>query len=259
MKGYKAFNSDLTCRGFQYEIGKEYKLKGKPIICKKGFHFCESIDACYSYYLGDGKTRICEVEALGKVVQSGDKFATDKIRIIREIPMREAHLNTDDGTSTGYRNTGCYNSGYRNTGRQNTGDYNSGSHNAGRHNSGGYNSGDYNTGDYNTGDWNSGDWNSGNHSCGLFCTDIHPKIKMFDKESDWTMSDWYESGAFEIMESCPSVRTGVVGEKTTWLEPDMDDRQAWWDSLTEGEKDAIKALPNFDADKFCKCVGIYHI
>lgn len=31
MKGYKAFNNDLTCRGMQYKIGKEYVFDGKPI------------------------------------------------------------------------------------------------------------------------------------------------------------------------------------------------------------------------------------
>lgn len=28
VKGYKGFNEDMTCRGFQYEIGKEYVHKG---------------------------------------------------------------------------------------------------------------------------------------------------------------------------------------------------------------------------------------
>ena len=29
MKTYKGFNSDMTFRGFQYELGKEYKHDGK--------------------------------------------------------------------------------------------------------------------------------------------------------------------------------------------------------------------------------------
>ena len=37
------------------------------------------------------------------------------------------------------------------------------------------------------------------------------------------------------------------------------DKQKWWDSLSKEDKDEVKALPNFDADKFCKCVGIEHI
>ena len=43
MKGYKAFNNDMTCRGFQYKVGKTYEMAKKPIPCKQGFHFCKSI------------------------------------------------------------------------------------------------------------------------------------------------------------------------------------------------------------------------
>lgn len=40
IKSYKGFNKDMTCRGFQYEEGKEYK-EDKAIACKSGFHGCE--------------------------------------------------------------------------------------------------------------------------------------------------------------------------------------------------------------------------
>ena len=39
MKGYKVFNSDWTCRGFQYEVGKTYEEDVKPECCERGFHF----------------------------------------------------------------------------------------------------------------------------------------------------------------------------------------------------------------------------
>ena len=45
IKGYKATEQDLTCRGFQYEIGKTYKMDGYIELCERGFHFCEKIDA----------------------------------------------------------------------------------------------------------------------------------------------------------------------------------------------------------------------
>ena len=49
IKAYKAFNSDLTCKGFQYEVGKEYHHKGKLELCESGFHACESLADCFSF------------------------------------------------------------------------------------------------------------------------------------------------------------------------------------------------------------------
>lgn len=40
MKTYKGFNKDMTCRGFQYEEGKEYKTD-EAVCCQSGFHACE--------------------------------------------------------------------------------------------------------------------------------------------------------------------------------------------------------------------------
>ena len=49
-KAYKAFNSDLTCKDFQYEVGKEYHHKGKLELCESGFHACESLADCFRFY-----------------------------------------------------------------------------------------------------------------------------------------------------------------------------------------------------------------
>lgn len=89
MKGYKAFNSDWTCKGFQYKVGETYTTKGELEICKNGFHFCNKIIDCFNYYFFDGETRIAEVESLGEVIRGDEKNVTNKIKIIREIPLEE--------------------------------------------------------------------------------------------------------------------------------------------------------------------------
>jgi hypothetical protein len=40
MKGYKIFEPDWKCKGFQFEVGKELETSEKLEICKSGFHFC---------------------------------------------------------------------------------------------------------------------------------------------------------------------------------------------------------------------------
>ncbi len=274
MKGYKAFNSDLTCRGFQYEIGKTYEMDDLPIICERGFHFCADIANCYNFYDMSEDTRICEIEAIGDIDSNEDemKYCTNKIRIIREITdyNRKANANS---SSSGY----C-NSGYCNSGDWNSGYCNSGNRNSGNCNSGNRNSGNRNSGDCNSGDWNSGDWNSGNRNSGVFNTDSESTIKMFDKDSNWTYSDWYHSRAYDIMNTCPYTHSEYINSYNMTTEekenhPEyktidgyiktiivtIEDRQKWWDNLSTSNKETVKSLPNFDADKFCECVGINHI
>ena len=263
MIGYKAFNFDLTCRGFQYEIGKEFTFDGEPIPCRQGFHFCKSIGDCYRYYDPTYDVRICKIKATGDVVtDDGIKFVTNKIEIIEEITegflkrgnvvstslgfCNTGHYNRGD-YNTGYSNDGSCNSGSRNkgnfnTGEFNNGDYNSGQYNSGMRNTGNYNKGDRNTGDYNSGNYNVGYYNSGNYNVGVFNTESNPTIKMFDKESNLTIEDWYFSDARIILSRCPLA---------------TENRQEWWDELlSNGEKAVIMSLPNFDKYKFEQCTGI---
>ena len=87
MKGYKAFDKDMKCRGFQYEVGKEY---GEPEaeICEKGFHFCENPLDVLSYY-DLCESTFAEVEATGKTVghDGNSKHATTKIKIKAKLDL----------------------------------------------------------------------------------------------------------------------------------------------------------------------------
>ena len=90
MRGYKFMESDMTCKGFQYEIGKEYSLKDELSMCNNGFHFCENPFDCLGYYNNiKGDMRLFLVEALGEVITDGNKSVTNKIKIVEEIPNIE--------------------------------------------------------------------------------------------------------------------------------------------------------------------------
>ena len=310
MKGFKAFDKNLKCRGMQYEIGKEYEFGKTPIPCQRGYHFCKTVADCYRFYDITEETRICKVEAYGKIKTNDDvKYCTDKIRILEEVEDPRKASNTSESSSgysnsgnwnsgnwnsgdnnsgdsnSGNWNSGNWNSGYSNSGDNNSGDKNSGDRNSGGKNSGdsnsgnwnsGYsNSGDWNSGDWNSGDWNSGDWNSGDWNSGIFCTEKDPKIKIFDIDSDWTMKDWKRSLAYYVMAKCPKSYTQFIwenhmGTKEKENHPEYksiggylkmvivtkEEKQEWWDELSEAKKAAVYALPNFDADKFEKCTGI---
>ena len=66
--GYKAFNKDWTCKGFQYEVGKIYSMKEKPKCCNQGFHFCTNVADCFKHYdKNPERTKIALVEALGDI------------------------------------------------------------------------------------------------------------------------------------------------------------------------------------------------
>ena len=95
IKAYKGFNDKLQCRGFQYEIGKEYKTNGKISCCENGFHACQSPLEVLDYYflLDNAKiARFCEVEQAGTIdgiKGNSTKVASSKIKINRELTFSE--------------------------------------------------------------------------------------------------------------------------------------------------------------------------
>jgi hypothetical protein len=278
-KGFKVFNSNWTCRGFQFEVGKEYEIEGDLRICQNGFHFCTKAIDCFNYYDFDSNNKVAEIKALGDVVKDNEdaKCATNKILIVRELNWHEVL----ELVNTGKDNTGLGNSGNRNSGDRNSGNWNSGDSNSGNRNSGDRNSGDRNSGDRNSGNWNSGDRNSGdrnsgdfnscNYSAGVFCTDT-PKLLMFDKPTEITLDEWRSSEPAFILRKF-TLTKWIPEENMTEEEKEEHDeyettegylkvfsyKEAWrnlWDDLNDEEKDIIQRLPNFDADKFEYVTGV---
>ena len=197
MKCYKGFDKDLKCRGFQYEIGKEYE-ENTADICHKGFHACENPMDVFGYY-NPADSRYCEVDldtneqtgedskrvgkkikieteiGLSGLIQAGVKFILEKVdfKSAKESNTGDWSAATNTGTQSAATNTGnqsaatntgdrsaATNTGYRSA-ATNTG-YRSAATNTGNQ------SAATNTGDWsaatNTGDWsaatNTGDWSA---------------------------------------------------------------------------------------------------
>ena len=81
IKSYKGFNKDMTCRGFQYEEGKEYEEETAD-VCHSGFHACEHPLDCLGYY-SPNESVYHEVEQSGEFDRGEDdsKVASTKIKV----------------------------------------------------------------------------------------------------------------------------------------------------------------------------------
>ena len=124
IKSYKGFDKDLKCRGFQYEIGKEYEHNGPVKACYSGFHACEAPLDVFKYYAPGRQSRYCEVEQSGKTDRDGEdtKVASSKIKIGAEIGIPglvKAQIEwtkeraSKQGTATSGEESSAATSGYR--------------------------------------------------------------------------------------------------------------------------------------------------
>lgn len=231
VKGFKVFNPDWTCRGSQFEVGKIFEEDVTPACCDRGFHFCLKASDCFNYYSFNSNNKVAEVTALGEVdyEDNSTKCCTNKIQIVREIPWSELLNIVNEGKN-------C-------------------------------------TGLCNTGDCNTGDWNKSSFNTGCFMTE-EPKIMLFNKPSNLTYRDWYNSEARELLNCMPkNVVEWVYSKDMTDEEKaeypthettggylkvldESECGQIWWGSLSDRQKNIIKAIPNFDAEIFFQCTGV---
>ncbi|KSK01776.1 hypothetical protein APA30_24795 [Pseudomonas aeruginosa] len=183
---YKGFKQDLTCRGYQFEIGGTYKHEGEVEACASGFHSCEYPLDVFGYY-APGESRFAIVKASGQLSRHDDdsKIASATLVVEAEISMptmisraidwimskidKSVEQTVVGGTAS---NTG-YQSAASNTGNRsaasNTGNRSAASNTGNRSaaSNTGYRSAASNTGDYsaasNTGDYSAAS-NTGNRS-----------------------------------------------------------------------------------------------
>ena len=87
MKAFKGFKKDLTCRGFQYEEGKEYHTE-RAECCEEGFHACEYPLDCFGYY-NPAESVFHEVELSGNMDKKNDdtKVCATDIKIGARISI----------------------------------------------------------------------------------------------------------------------------------------------------------------------------
>ena len=188
MKAYKAFNDDMTCRGYQYKEGETYTFDGEVKLCERGFHACENPLDIFGYYPPTSPIHEVELNKVSDERKDDSKVVAKEITIGARISLasltkfavdfiyKKIDWNNAKETNTGYRsaatNTGDYSAA------TNTGDYsaatNTGYRSAATNT--GYRSAATNTGDQsaatNTGDQsaatNTGDYsaatNTGDYS-----------------------------------------------------------------------------------------------
>jgi hypothetical protein len=92
VKGYKAFNKGMICKGKQYKENTTYEENGNE-ICEAGvMHYCENPFDTLDYYPlvnENGEiSEFAEVEPLGKVFKRENKCATNKLHIKAKLGLK---------------------------------------------------------------------------------------------------------------------------------------------------------------------------
>ena len=231
MKGFKVFNSDWTCRGFQFEVGKTFTEDVTPVCCDRGFHFCTKAADCFKYYDFNPDNKVAEVEALGDIDTNNDdsKCSTNKIHIIREITWQEVL----DLVNLGKACTGLCNSGNRNSGDWNKTCFSNGCFNTESPKIFLFNK---------PSDWTYQDW-----------LNSDARYILMDCPSNVLAWVWDDDMTDEEKEQHPEY--SVTGGFLKHIEKETG-RQMWWDGLSDRQKDIVMQLPNFDKDIFKEITGI---
>ena len=231
IKGYKVFNSDWTCRGFQYEVGKIFEEDVTPSCCDRGFHFCLKASDCFNYYKFCSDNKVAEVVALGDVdyADANTKCCTNRIRIVREIPWDEVLRIVNEGKD-------C--TGLCNTGNQNTGDWNRSSFNAGC-----FNTEEQKVTMFNKpSDWTYRQW-------------LNSDARYLLNQIPKSVVEWVCSSDMTDEEKAAHPTHETTGGYLKVLD-ESECGQLWWDGLNEQQREVIFSLPNFDPDIFEQCTGI---
>lgn len=92
--GYKGFDKDLKCRGYQYKTGEDYKEEGEIVSRFHGFHFVNSPLRAFALY-PPCDSRYCKVEGYGEIDFDGEFYAASQIHIGDEIGLIDIAENLE--------------------------------------------------------------------------------------------------------------------------------------------------------------------
>lgn len=231
MEGYKVFEPDWTCRGFQYEVGKTFEEDVTPSCCNRGFHFCKELKDCFNYYPFNPDNKVAKGIALGEIDEESDdsKCCTNKIQIVEEISWEDVLRMV----------------------------------NLGKGNAGLWNSGDCNSGDWNKTNFSNGCFNTEEPKIFLFNKPsdwtyrdwLNSDARYLLNQIPRNVVDWIWSDDMTDEEKKQHPEYEVVGGYLKILD-ESECGQLWWDSLSERYKNIIKAMPNFDKEIFEDVTGI---
>lgn len=87
---YKAFEKDLTCRGYQFELDK-VNITDKANCRENGFHAAEDPLDCLSYYPDWKNSDYYLVNVDGDIHEDGDdsKISCTKLTIIKKLDLKD--------------------------------------------------------------------------------------------------------------------------------------------------------------------------
>lgn len=231
MEGYKVFEPDWTCRGFQYEVGKTFEEDVTPSCCNRGFHFCKELKDCFNYYPFNPDNKVAKVIALGEIDEESDdsKCCTNKIQIVEEISWEDVLRMVNLGKG----NAGLCNSGNRNSGNWNKTNFSNGCFNTEEPKIFLFNK---------PSDWTYRDW-------------LNSDARYLLNQIPRNVVDWIWSDDMTDEEKKQHPEYEVVGGYLKILD-ESECGQLWWDSLSERYKNIIKAMSNFDKEIFEDVTGI---